>query len=88
MDNFQTINLCIPALFDLESNNDLTLYQIIDYLKNAFTNFEINNVDVSKKNLERDFLEIQKKLLEIKDGNEYKPKEERILIMNLMKILI
>tara|TARA_B100000242_G_scaffold287992_1_gene255595 strand:- start:128 stop:1522 length:1395 start_codon:yes stop_codon:yes gene_type:complete len=85
MDNFQTINLCIPALFDLESNKDLTLYQIIDYLKNAFTNFEINNVDVSKKNLERDFQEIKKELLEIKDGNEYKPKEERILLNELIE---
>ena len=85
MDDFQSINLNIPALYNLESNEDLTLYQIIDYLKTAFTNLEIKKVDISKKHLESDFREVKKELLKIKDGNEYKPKEERILLNELIE---
>ena len=85
MDDFQSINLNIPALYNLESNEDLTLYQIIDYLKTAFTNLEIKKVDISKKHLESDFQEVKKELLKIKDGNEYKPKEERILLNELIE---
>ena len=85
MDNFQIFNLYIPSTQDLDTDHELTLYQIIDYLKFVFKNLKNNQVNVSKRNLEANFEDIKKELLKIKDDDEYKPKDERLLINELIE---
>ena len=85
MDNFQIFNLYIPSTQDLDTDHELTLYQIIDYLKFVFKNLKNNQVNFSKRNLEAIFEYIKKELLKIKDDDEYKPKDERLLINELIE---
>ena len=85
MDNFQIFNLYIPSTQDLDTDHELSLYQIIDYLKFVFKNLKNNQVNVSKRNLEANFEDIKKELLKIKGDDEYKPKDERLLINELIE---
>ena len=62
MDNFQIFNLYIPSTQDLDTDHELSLYQIIDYLKFVFKNLKNNQVNVSKRNLEANFEDIKKEL--------------------------
>ena len=67
---------------DLREGNEI---EILNYLKDSFQELEEKKISFSIEAINNDFLDIQNQLIEIKNSEEYKTKEERNYLNHLIE---
>ena len=67
---------------DLREANEI---EILNYLKDSFQELEEKKISFSIEAINNEFLDIQNQLIEIKNSEEYKTKEERNYLNRLIE---
>ena len=71
--------------YSLTNLREASEYEILNYLKESFQELEDQRISFSIEEINNKFLDIQNQLIEIKNSEEYKTKEERNYLNHLIK---
>ena len=85
MEESNKFNLRILNDFSSIDLREANENEILNYLKDSFQELEEKKISFSIEAINNDFLDIQNQLIEIKNSEEYKTKEERNYLNRLIE---